>query len=193
MALTSFGRVLAWGDDTGHQCSVPVLPKGELFVRVGAARFMSWGFTSEGRLLAWGRSAQMRSWRIKASDSVTSNLSEGEYFVDIAANMFTFLISTSRGRILSWINTDYEFRDVPKLPPEERWSVQKLAPRTLLILSLEADEVIFRFALSGVEVPGSRCLDKKTLGSLQLGLAKLLGQAFSTITIIDSSGRAVSV
>merc|ERR1712032_92055 len=53
-ALTSRGRILAWGLNPLGQCTVPVLLAGEKYVSMFCGDCCTGGVTSNGRFLVWG-------------------------------------------------------------------------------------------------------------------------------------------
>ncbi|NDK29323.1 DUF11 domain-containing protein [Streptomyces sp. TR1341] len=115
LALTSDGRVLAWGqgsygqlgDGTATSSTTPVavhLPEGVTVTAIAAGLYYSLALTSDGRVLAWGynTSGQLgdgstATWRytpvpVHLPESVTA----------IGAGQATSYAVTSDGRVLAW-------------------------------------------------------------------------------------------
>ncbi|MEV5573140.1 Ig-like domain repeat protein [Spirillospora sp. NPDC052269] len=121
LALTSDGRVLAWGHNASGQLGdgtttdrrVPVqvrLPAGATVTRVGAGRFHNLALTSDGHVLAWGQNSYG-----KLGDGTTAErhvpvqvrLPAGATVTQLAAGWDHSMVLTSRGRVLSWGRNQY--------------------------------------------------------------------------------------
>ncbi|MCN9243592.1 Ig-like domain repeat protein [Streptomyces sp. RY43-2] len=116
LALTSDGRVLAWGnnsagqlgDGTTTQRTTPVevhLPAGTQATAIGAGAYHSLALTSDGRVLAWGN-----NFYGQLGDGTTTNrstpvevlLPAGVQVTAIASAWYYNLALTSDGRVLAW-------------------------------------------------------------------------------------------
>ncbi|MBE1603927.1 Ig-like domain repeat protein [Actinopolymorpha pittospori] len=116
LALTSDGRVLAWGSNSNGQLgdgtttnrTTPVevaLPEGVTVTQVSAGSFHSLAVTSDGRVLAWGSNVYGQ-----LGDGTTTNrtttvevaLPEGVTVTQVSAGSFHSLAVTSDGRVLAW-------------------------------------------------------------------------------------------
>ena len=116
LALTSTGRVLAWGDNAngvlgdGNTTStdVPVevkLPPGTRATAIAAGCFDSLAVTSTGRMLAWGDNAngQLGDGNTTSTDvPVEVKLPPGTKVTAIAGGCSQSLAVTSVGRVLAW-------------------------------------------------------------------------------------------
>ena len=116
LALTSRGRVLAWGnnyagalgDGTMADSSTPVavdLPHGIRVTAIAAGWSHSLALTSAGRLLAWGDNSSGELGNATVNDSLTPipvDLPTGTRITAIAANDEYNLVLTSAGRVLAW-------------------------------------------------------------------------------------------
>ncbi|MDX6740857.1 Ig-like domain repeat protein [Actinocorallia sp. A-T 12471] len=116
LALTSDGRVLAWGyndfgqlgDGTTTSRSLPVfsnLPAGVTVSAIAAGNHHSLALTSTGTVLAWGYNAfgQLGDGTTTGQTTpVPTTLPPGVTLSAIAANGFHSLGLTSTGRVLAW-------------------------------------------------------------------------------------------
>ena len=128
LALTSDGRVLAWGDDSRgeigdgsttditHPVSVPVpvdLPAGTRVTAVAGGGNLSLALTADGRVLAWGDNSVGQLGNGTTADSslpVPVNLPPGTDVTAIAAGDDFSLAVTSDGRVFAW-GGDYRAND----------------------------------------------------------------------------------
>lgn len=119
LALTSAGRVLAWGDNEWGQLgngntlvagsTTPVwvdLPAGTRVIAISANGYDSMALTSDGRLLAWGRNTegQLGNGGIgnQSFTPVLVHVPAGVRVTAIASGFFHNLALTSGGRVLAW-------------------------------------------------------------------------------------------
>jgi alpha-tubulin suppressor-like RCC1 family protein len=124
LALTSGGRVLAWGDNLGGELgdgstttgsSTPVLvqlPARTRVTAVAAGDEFSLALTSDGRVLAWGANfaGQLGDGSTSITDSSTPvrvDLPAGTRVTAVAAGTFHSLALTSDGRVLAWGNNGW--------------------------------------------------------------------------------------
>ncbi|MEW2625662.1 chromosome condensation regulator RCC1, partial [Streptomyces sp. NPDC048106] len=126
LALTSDGRVLAWGsnyygqlgDGTTTDRSTPVevhLPAGAQVTAITAGYYHSLALTSDGRVLAWGRNNDGQLGDETTTDRSTPvevHLPPDAQVTTIAAGGFHNLALTPDGRLLAWgYNRDGELGD----------------------------------------------------------------------------------
>jgi len=116
LALTSDGRVLAWGnsgfgqlgDGTTASSSTPVavdLPADTRVTAVSAGGLHSLALTSDGRVLAWGDNASGQlgdSMTTEHLAPVAVHLPAGIQVTAVSAGGFHALALTSDGRVLAW-------------------------------------------------------------------------------------------
>ncbi|MEU8542660.1 Ig-like domain repeat protein [Streptomyces sp. NPDC048717] len=116
LALTSDGRVLAWGDNVNGQLgngtttgsTTPVatlIPAGTTITAVAAGTNHSLALTSDHRVLAWGSNigGQLGNGSLMESDTpVTVLLPPGFTVTAVAAGHSDSLALTSTGQILAW-------------------------------------------------------------------------------------------
>nr|WP_228046537.1 Ig-like domain repeat protein [Saccharopolyspora sp. HNM0983] len=116
LAVTSDGRVLAWGgngagqlgDGTNESSSVPVdvaLPEDAEVLAVSAGYGFSLALTVDGRVLAWGRNdaGQLGDGSREASDvPVAVALPGGARAASASAGEAFSVVSTSDGSVLAW-------------------------------------------------------------------------------------------
>jgi len=114
LALTSDGRVLAWGrnsdrqlgDGTINHRNVPVNLTLTQITAIAAGEAHSLALTSDGRVLAWGCHimGQLGDGRggVDDSDRVNVSLPAGTTVTAIAAGERFSLALTSDGRVLAW-------------------------------------------------------------------------------------------
>ena len=116
LALTSTGRVLAWGDNRygqlgdgkTAQSDVPVsvkLPAGSNVTAIAAGGYHSLAVTSTGQVLAWGDNAhgQLGDGKTAQSDvPVFVKLPAETKMTAIAAGCYHSLAVTSTGQVLAW-------------------------------------------------------------------------------------------
>ncbi|MFY4717281.1 DUF7507 domain-containing protein [Streptomyces sp. LaBMicrA B280] len=121
LALTSDGRVLAWGynlfgqlgDGTTANRSTPVevdLPVGTTVTAIAARELNSLAVTSDGRALAWGfnGSGQLGDGTTTSrSTPVEVHLPAGTTVTSVAAGDIFSLALTSDGRVLAWGNNNF--------------------------------------------------------------------------------------
>jgi hypothetical protein len=101
LALTSEGRVVAWGDNGSGQTNVPS-GLGNA-VAISAGGYQSLALTSEGRVVTWGDDGSGQT-------NVSSGLSN---VVAIAAGYNHSLALTSEGRVVGWGWNSFGQTDVP--------------------------------------------------------------------------------
>jgi alpha-tubulin suppressor-like RCC1 family protein len=123
LALTSDGRVLAWGDNTsgelgdgdggdGRYSTLPVcvhLPAGTRVTAIAASDESSLALTSDGRVLAWGDNdyGQLGNGATTSSPlPVLVHLPARVRVTAIAVNSAHDLALTSDGRVLAWGDND---------------------------------------------------------------------------------------
>jgi len=88
LALTSEGRLVAWGEWLNGQCNVP----GDSgFVAIAAGYYHNLALRSDGTIAAWGK-----NWRRQC------NVPEGERFQTIAAGNWHSLAIRTDGSLAAW-------------------------------------------------------------------------------------------
>jgi alpha-tubulin suppressor-like RCC1 family protein len=116
LALTSTGRVLAWGDNrygqlgdgTRHEHDTPArvdLPAGTKVKAISAGDQFGLALTTAGHILAWGRnnSGQLGNGTTTDSDAaVRVALPAGITVTAVSAGCLHSLALTSTGRVLGW-------------------------------------------------------------------------------------------
>jgi alpha-tubulin suppressor-like RCC1 family protein len=121
LALTSTGRLLAWGSDQFGQLGdgsrksalKPVavkLPPGTRLTAIGAGSQHSLALTSAGRVLAWGWNAygQLGDGTTTSSDlPVQVRIPAGVTVTAVSAGGGFSLALTSKGQILTWGNNGF--------------------------------------------------------------------------------------
>src|SRR5579859_2696753 len=121
LALTSAGRVLAWGDNrygqlgtgTRRSTDVPVqvkLPAGTRVVALGGGSQHTLALTSKGRVLAWGQNqyGQLGNGTKRNSDvPVAVRLPAGVSVKAVSAGGGFSVALTSAGQILAWGNNAF--------------------------------------------------------------------------------------
>ncbi|MEV5568956.1 Ig-like domain repeat protein [Spirillospora sp. NPDC052269] len=125
LAVTSDGRVLAWGsntagelgDDSTTQSTTPVevhLPSGVHVTHVSAGAQYSLALTSDGRALGWGYNGEGQLGDGTTTFRLTPvwvHLPSGVHLTDIAAEAQSLAV-TSDGRVLGWgVNGDGQLGD----------------------------------------------------------------------------------
>ena len=90
LALTSEGRVVAWGDNSGGQTHVPTRLSNAVGIAAGGIHSLA--LTTGGRVLAWGDN----------SNGQTNVPSELSNVVAIAAGQHHSLALTAGGRVMAW-------------------------------------------------------------------------------------------
>ncbi|MEV4255092.1 Ig-like domain repeat protein [Spirillospora sp. NPDC049652] len=120
LAVTSEGRLLAWGnneygqlgDGTTTQRDTPVyveLPDGVTVTRVAGGEQHSLAVTSDGRVLAWGRNYYGTLGNGTTTPRTTPgyvNLPDGVTVDQVAASTTHSAAVTSDGRVLTWGNNE---------------------------------------------------------------------------------------
>ncbi|MQY14335.1 hypothetical protein SRB5_44990 [Streptomyces sp. RB5] len=121
LALTSDGRVLAWGgngfgqlgDNSTDDREEPVavhIPDGTTITAIAAGDRHSLALTSEGRVLAWGNSAfgQLGNGSTQTRlEPVEALIPAGTRVTAIAAGFYHSLAVTSEGNALAWGDNFY--------------------------------------------------------------------------------------
>ncbi|MEU7025043.1 Ig-like domain repeat protein, partial [Streptomyces sp. NPDC046203] len=116
MALTSDGRVLAWGENdfgqlgdgttTNHLTPAYAdIPAGTTITAIDTGQFFSLALTSDGRVLAWGLNAVGQlgdGTSDNSSTPVEVSIPAGVRITDISAGGGTGVALTSDGRVLGW-------------------------------------------------------------------------------------------
>ena len=116
LALTSTGRVLAWGlnyngqlgNGTTTNSSTPVavsLPSGTTVTAIAGGNFHSLALTSSGRVLAWGYNFDGQLGNGSIFDGLTPvavSLPSGTTVTAIAGSEYDSLALTSTGQVLAW-------------------------------------------------------------------------------------------
>ncbi|MEU8539613.1 Ig-like domain repeat protein [Streptomyces sp. NPDC048717] len=116
MALTSDGRVLAWGENgfgqlgdgttTDHLTPVYAdIPAGTTITAIDTGQYFSLALTSDGRVLAWGLNAVGQlgdGTSANSSTPVEVLIPDGVQITDISAGSGTGVALTSDGRVLGW-------------------------------------------------------------------------------------------
>lgn len=125
-ALTSLGKVFAWGgntsgrlgDGTTLQRNSPInitehfdLSVDEYIIKLQAGRAHSLALSNTGRVFTWGSDAdgKLGNGSVLTSDvhvptAIAFNLNEGESIIDISAGDHFSLALTSESRVFSWGN-----------------------------------------------------------------------------------------
>ncbi|MEW2626397.1 hypothetical protein, partial [Streptomyces sp. NPDC048106] len=126
LALTSDGRVLAWGsnyygqlgDGTTTDRHTPVevhLPAGTTVTAISAGYHHNLALTSDGRILAWGSNDRGQlgdGTTTNSSTPVEVHLPTGAQVTAMAAGGYHNLVLTPDGRVLAWgYNRDGEVGD----------------------------------------------------------------------------------
>lgn len=126
LALTSAGRVLAWGsnsagqlgDGTTKRRTTPVrvrLPRGTSVTAIRAGCDFSLALTSKGRVLAWGDNSDGELGTGTTTSSrtpVAVKLAKGTKVRAVSAGGQHSLAITSTGRVLAWgVNFDLQLGD----------------------------------------------------------------------------------
>ncbi|MFE4594805.1 DUF7507 domain-containing protein [Streptomyces laurentii] len=119
LALTSDGRVLAWGGNAFGQLGngtttgsyVPVwttLPDGVTITDIYAAPWFSLALTSSGRVLGWGKGSWLGiGTTVNQLTPVEVGLPAGLTFTRISAGSEFGLALASDGRLFAWGDNDY--------------------------------------------------------------------------------------
>lgn len=116
VALTSAGRVLAWGhnrsgqlgDGSRRSSDVPVpvkLPAGVQVTTIAAGGYQTLALTSAGTVLAWGDggNGQLGDGRMRSSDvPVRVKIPAGVTVTGVGAGSLFSLARTSSGQVLAW-------------------------------------------------------------------------------------------
>ncbi|MEV4251993.1 Ig-like domain repeat protein [Spirillospora sp. NPDC049652] len=121
MALTSDGRVMAWGynsygqvgDGTTTQRLTPVyatLPGGVTATQIDAGYYHSLALTSEGHVLAWGENyygGLGDGTTVNRHSPVPVAIPDGVTVTQVSAGYYQSMALTSGGRVLSWGFNDH--------------------------------------------------------------------------------------
>jgi YD repeat-containing protein len=122
LAVTSQGRVYAWGSNWGGQLgdgtyndrltptliNVPSLQSGESIAHISAGSSHSLAVTTQGRVYAWGYNGEGRLGDGTSNDRSTPtlinvpNLQSGETIIQVTAGYFHSLAVTTQGRVYAW-------------------------------------------------------------------------------------------
>jgi len=165
LALTSDGKVVAWGNDAAGQADVPAGLAGKTVTAIAAGRYHSLALTSDGQVTAWGSDQYGQT-------DVPAGLA-GRTVVAIAAGDYHNLALTSDGTITAWGYGDAGATTVPA----------SLAGRTVTAVSAGAynsfavtsDGALTGWGYSpyGASTPPAS-LDGKTVTAVAAGLYQTL-------------------
>jgi alpha-tubulin suppressor-like RCC1 family protein len=117
LALTSTGKMLAWGDNEDGELGIGstanfaarptpvVLPAGTTIKAISAGGFHSLALTTTGQLLAWGQNSNGElgdGTNTRRNAPVSVSLPPGVTVSTIAAGFLHSLAVTSQGKLLAW-------------------------------------------------------------------------------------------
>jgi hypothetical protein len=161
LALTSAGKVVAWGS----QPSVPASLDGKTVTAIAAGRGHSLALTSDGRVTAWGDDSEGQT-------DVPTSL-DGKTVTAIAAGGYHNLALTSDGRITAWGYSSTGATNVPASLDGK--TVTAIAAGAYNSFAVTADGRLTGWGYSpyGASTPPAS-LDGKTVTAVAAGLYQTL-------------------
>jgi len=202
LAITTLGRLVAWGAESWDQCKVPALYTSETFVAASACHCYSTALTSTGRALVWGGNeppelggglfptlpgvetvARIANFFKSVASGKPPALNRNETFTAISAGWAGVGAVTSAGRALVWARPG----DDPGASP----SIASMDPVQGSIASISAGTNGFAAVTSAGEVHFSM------VGSSPAAPALPPGEAYIAVScgqdhhlLLTSAGRS---